>query len=122
MNRIGLQGYFKKDFSTLCILALLNRSEEVYGYELMLALDRYSEGHFVLPEGTLYPVLYRLEEQGFVVSEKRLISKRLQRVYYRITAEGRLFYQQMRDTHASIQYGVNRLLAFCDAEENKDEE
>ena len=81
MNREGLAGYFRKDTSTLCILALLKHAEELYGYELMQQLSRYTEGSIAMPEGTLYPILYRLEEQGCVVSEKRQIGKRMQRVY-----------------------------------------
>lgn len=72
----------------------------------------------VLPEGTLYPILYRLEAQGCVLSEKRQIGKRLQRVYYRITPKGTQLYQEMQAAFASTTCGVNHLLTVC---EGKDE-
>lgn len=37
-----------------------------YGYELLTALKEKSKGHFVLKEGTLYPILYRLEDDGLI--------------------------------------------------------
>lgn len=113
MNREGLAGYFRKDISTLCILALLEHAEELYGYELMQQLSRYTEGTIAMPEGTLYPILYRLEEQGCVVSEKRQIGKRMQRVYYRITADGIQYLQELKTAYAATVRGVDRLFAAC---------
>ena len=119
MLRDGLQGYFKKDIATLCILALLDGSEELYGYELMQRMEAFSEGRFVLPEGTLYPILYRLEEQGYVLSEKRLVGKRMQRVYYRLSQSGKAFYRQMADVYASVTDGAQRILVRSHGEEAK---
>ena len=39
---------------------------ETYGYELMGRLKERSGGFFALKEGTLYPILYRLEDEGYV--------------------------------------------------------
>ena len=39
-----------------------------YGYELMARLKARSEDLFALKEGTLYPILYRLEDEGLIVS------------------------------------------------------
>lgn len=63
------QSYFKKGSATLCILALL-RQKRMYGYELTQALISISEGKFVLPEGTLYPILYRLEDYGYLIPHR----------------------------------------------------
>lgn len=40
-----------------------------YGYELLQRLKERSEGRFVLKEGTLYPILYRLEDDGLIASK-----------------------------------------------------
>ena len=37
-----------------------------YGYELLLSLKDQSGGRFTLKEGTLYPILYRLEDEGMI--------------------------------------------------------
>ena len=39
-----------------------------YGYELLGRLKDRSDGLFALKEGTLYPILYRLEDDGFVIA------------------------------------------------------
>jgi len=39
-----------------------------YGYELLSKLERESQGLFALKEGTLYPILYRLEDEGLIES------------------------------------------------------
>ena len=42
--------------------------QDTYGYELMAALKARSRELFTLKEGTLYPILYRLEDEGLIVS------------------------------------------------------
>ena len=39
-----------------------------YGYELLGRLKEASDGLFALKEGTLYPILYRLEDEGFIAA------------------------------------------------------
>jgi|SRR6187402_3963205 len=67
----------------LAVLAAL-RTEQ-YGYTLRKAL---SELGMEIDEGTLYPLLRRLESQGLLVSEWREEAKRNKR-FYRLSAEGR---------------------------------
>ena len=43
-------------------------SGATYGYELLGRLKEHSGGLFALKEGTLYPILYRLEDDGFVTA------------------------------------------------------
>ena len=43
-------------------------NQPTYGYELLNRLKTGSAGRFQLKEGTLYPILYRLEDDGFVES------------------------------------------------------
>lgn len=61
-----------------------------YGYELLSQLKDQSGGCFALKEGTLYPILYRLEDEGMIVSkwsqgEGRAAPKK----YYEATEAGR---------------------------------
>ena len=57
----------KKGVLDMLVLKLLSE-EPKYGYQLIIELQERSEGIFSLKEGTLYPVLYRLEEEKLVVS------------------------------------------------------
>ena len=53
--------------TTLLILSLLREGEK-YGYEMIAELARRSDDTFQLKEGTLYPILYRLEDDGMIVA------------------------------------------------------
>lgn len=79
----------KKGMLEILVLKLLER-EEKYGYQLIQELRDKSSGVFSLKEGTLYPILYRLEEEALVVSRwSEPKGKETARKYYTVTAEGR---------------------------------
>ena len=58
----------KKGILKILILKLLQQ-EKKYGYELLVEMSQKSKGFFKVKEGTLYPILYKLEEDGLVISE-----------------------------------------------------
>lgn len=69
----------------LVLAVLAQLKAEHYGYSLRKSMA----GHgIVIDEGTLYPLLRRLESQGLLVSEWREEDKRNKR-FYRLSAEGR---------------------------------
>ena len=79
----------KKGVLEMLVLKLLSE-EEKYGYQLICELKERSGGMFLLKEGTLYPILYRMEDDGLVTNrwsepKGREVSKK----YYQITGEGR---------------------------------
>jgi DNA-binding PadR family transcriptional regulator len=67
-----------------------------HGYELMQRLYQRSDGAFDLPEGTIYPVLRRLEGEGHVSSKWDEAQGRRRRVYT-LTARGRRHLNAQRD-------------------------
>ena len=73
----------------IAVLAAL-RSEQ-YGYTLRKAL---AEGGIDIDEGTLYPLLRRLESQGLLSSEWREADRRNKR-FYRLTPEGKQVLKQL---------------------------
>jgi PadR family transcriptional regulator len=56
-------------------------AEPAHGYRLVLRLRELSGGAFDLPEGTIYPALYRLERAGLVGSEWATVGGRVRRTY-----------------------------------------
>ena len=79
----------KKGVLEMLVLKQLEK-EERYGYQLISQLRDKSGGLFALKEGTLYPILYRLEDDGLVVSRWRQPQgKEVSRKYYVITEEGK---------------------------------
>src|SRR5260370_29272308 len=70
----------------LLILQLLNR-QAMYGYELVQNIRLRSGAVLEFGEGCIYPILHRLEREGFLVSQREPAGGR-SRVVYRITPEG----------------------------------
>lgn len=71
----------------LVILDVL-RDGPGYGYGIGQRIYEQSHQTIRWPEGTLYPALHRLEQQGLVTSEWRRAPQGRQRRYYRLTARG----------------------------------
>jgi len=69
------------------VLAALE-AEPAHGYAIIQRLRRRSDDVFVLPEGTVYPALHRLERDGLVKSRWTTANGRKRRVY-RVTPAGR---------------------------------
>jgi PadR family transcriptional regulator PadR len=109
MDQEFVQSSFKRGVATLCIMALLHQ-QPMYGYELVAEMSRISDGEFVLPEGTLYPILYRLEDSGYLLTEKKLVGKRMTRVYYSLSESGEQHYQELLKDYLSIRNGVAKIL------------
>lgn len=56
-----------------------------YGYQVVKELERRSEGYFCLKEGTLYPILHRLERQGLLAARWETMPNGSERRYYALT-------------------------------------
>lgn len=83
--------YFKRATSPLVVLKLL-AEKTMYGYELSQEMKKRSNGDFTI--AVLYPVLYRLEEQGYIcVAESWVVDGRA-RSYYAITKAGQAYLQE----------------------------
>ena len=78
----------KRGVLEIVVLKLLSQGR-AYGYQLLQRLDQESGGLFRIKEGTLYPILYRLEDDGLVVSEWSIPEdKSVAKKYYRCTPKG----------------------------------
>lgn len=73
----------------VAVLKLLSKGE-MYGYELVQALSRSSNGVLGMQQSTLYPLLYNLEAKGLVEADWREMESGRRRKYYSLTAKGRM--------------------------------
>src|ERR1700757_233206 len=89
---------------TLAVLTQLRT--ERYGYTLRKAL---SDDGLEIDEGTLYPLLRRLESQGLLVSEWRGEEKRNKRVF-KMSSDGKLILKQLLAEWKSIDASLNGIL------------
>ena len=74
--------------STMLLVLSLLRGGEKYGYEMILELARRSDNTFQLREGTLYPILHKLEQDRMVEAFDRETDTGKKRRYYRLTRKG----------------------------------
>jgi len=74
--------------ATPLVLAILAEGNS-YGYAIIKRVAGLSGGHLQGTDGMLYPVLHRLERQGYVAAKWSPAENGRRRKYYRITKEGR---------------------------------
>ena len=70
--------------SALLVLSLL-KEQERYGYELIKTLKDRSNDAFDFKEGTLYPILHKMENEGWIRSENKTVNGRTRRYYHRFS-------------------------------------
>lgn len=90
----------------LIVAVLAELRVERYGYTLRKAL---ADNGLAIDEGTLYPLLRRLESQGLLVSEWREEDKRTKR-FYRLSPDGRQILKQLLEEWKRINASLDRIL------------
>ena len=91
--------YFKRATSPLVVLKFLSE-RPMYGYEITAALKERSGGKYKI--SILYPVLYRLEDQGYIAISSTEVADGRARSYYSITEEGRAYLEKTRSEYNEI--------------------
>jgi len=90
-----------------CILLIISK-ENTYGYGV---LERLKQGGFKdITEGTIYPLLLRLEKQGRLVSEMKESPLGPKRKYYRLTPEGESQLSEFLQEWELLSKNVNGLI------------
>lgn len=90
-----------------CVLAILHQ-EERYGYEISQRLESYGFGR--IPEGTIYPLLLRLEKRGSIQASFRASPEGPQRKYYALTDLGQTELMKFFDHYRELTLAVDQLI------------
>lgn len=93
----------------ILVLEIL-RGGEAYGYEIVREIKHRSGGALEFGQGTVYPLLYKLEERGYVKSERRETPGGKERRYYRLTGDGLQFLVASRKTWNETSAAIGRVL------------
>lgn len=95
---VDINKQLKKGVLSILILEMISIKDR-YGYELIQELDVASSGYYKLKEGSLYPVFYRLEDDGLIESYKVEIGekRKVPRKYYKITELGQTRLKEMKN-------------------------
>ena len=93
----------------LMILTILAR-EPMHGYGISQRLAALSQNSFQVNPGSLFPSLYRLEQDGKLKAEWRLSENNRHAKYYKLTASGRRQLEQHRQRWNRIAFAINSVL------------
>ena len=99
----------KRGTIELVLLSLLSQ-KDMYGYEICQQLKELSHDSYLVTEGSLYPVLYRLIEKGCISDRREKVGKRRIRVYYHIEAAGIDYLDEIKREYFSMHNGILLIL------------
>ncbi|MFP4661067.1 MAG: PadR family transcriptional regulator [Halanaerobiales bacterium] len=103
---------FKKGVLELCVLVKLSK-KDCYGYELVEEISQYIN----ISEGTIYPLLRRLQKEAYLESYLRESNEGPPRKYYRITGSGEEIKDHLISEWAEFVNGVNSIIMEGDKDE-----
>ena len=104
----ALDRELKRGSAELLILSVLDARPR-HGYELSKLIHARSDGRLTFHIDSLYPLLYRLEERGWIKGLWVEKPTERRRRYYRVTAEGRRVLAAQRKTWAAFVEAVRRV-------------
>jgi len=93
----------------LAVLHVLSWGE-AYGYEIVTKLTGQTNGALEVTDGTLYPVLYRLEAAGLVDVRWETLKRGVPRKYYQLTKAGRSELARLTQEWTAFADSMSRLL------------
>ena len=80
--------------NTSMLLLKLLSEKDMYGYEMINALEKRSNNIFELKVGSLYPLLHSLMKSGYLKGYDKAVNGK-QRKYYQVTANGQKYLRRM---------------------------
>ncbi len=95
--------------TSMLVLKLL-KHQSMYGYQIIRELEQQSKSVFQLQEGTLYPILHTLEQQGAVTSYKQTADNGRLRKYYAITTHGQKLLDEKSNEWKVYQTAINQVM------------
>lgn len=90
-----------------CLLAVIH-GKEYYGYEMAERLSEY--GFSTISEGTIYPLLMRMQREGLVTSVRRDSTAGPKRKYYSLTKDGKQALDDFLTRWSQLEKSVNNII------------
>src|ERR1700733_4040901 len=98
----------KKGSAELLILSLIEHRPR-HGYEINKLIEERSEGALKFNVASFYPLLYRLENRGFISGRWVEKAGQRRRRYYQMTAQGKTVLKEQRSSWVGFVNAVNRI-------------
>ncbi|MBR5472877.1 MAG: PadR family transcriptional regulator [Clostridia bacterium] len=106
---MGIAEGLKRGTIEIILLSLLSQ-KDMYGYDICREIEEKSNGLYVVTEGSLYPVLYRMLEKGYITDRSEKVGKRRTRVYYHIEQSGIDYLEEIKNEYFSLHNGIKLIL------------
>lgn len=97
----------------LLVLKTLAAHKRLHGYAITMHIQHVSADLLRVEEGSLYPALHRMEQQGWLRSEWGVTEKNREARFYALTAAGRKQLAQEEASWARLTDGVRRVLRYA---------
>ena len=108
MRRNDLQGTLD-----LLVLKTLAQVRSLHGYGIAEHIERASDELIHVEEGSLYPALHRMEQNGWLSSEWVVNEGKRKAKYYTLTPQGRKQLAEAEQSWAQLMKGVQSMLRFA---------
>lgn len=113
LSCLGVQGMARNDLQgsiDLLVLKTLSQMGELHGYGIVLHIQRASDELLSVEEGSLYPALHRMQQNGWIRSEWKVTERNRQAKYYRLTAAGQKELRRAEEGFEQVVKGVRAVL------------
>ncbi|MFX1313312.1 MAG: PadR family transcriptional regulator [Promethearchaeota archaeon] len=95
-----------RGISSLCILSILIQADEegLHGYKILKDLTEQTNEMLVIEEGTLYPILRKLEDDNIIKSKREESGRR--RKFYRVTDHGKKIFNHLAGFYSKLTEAI----------------
>jgi transcriptional regulator len=97
----------------LLVLKTLDSNRRMHGYAITSHIQQVSADLLRVEEGSLYPALHRMQQQGWLRSEWGVTEKNREARFYSLTAKGRRQLAEEEESWAKLTDGVRRVLRYA---------
>ena len=91
----------------MLLLHLLKTEGDCYGYQLSQLINQRSSGVLVIPEGSMYPTLYKLIDNNFITDYKKMT-----RVYYHLEEAGEKRLEELVEDYLEVTEAIHKIMDF----------
>jgi transcriptional regulator len=97
----------------LLVLRTLDAKGRIHGYAITSHIQRVSADLLRVEEGSLYPALHRMAQEGWLRAEWGTTEKNREAKFYTITAAGRKQLEAEKESWVRLRTGVTRVLRYA---------
>jgi PadR family transcriptional regulator PadR len=97
----------------LLILKTLSQLDSMHGYGIVMHIRHVSDGLLMVEEGSLYPALHRMEQQGWLRASWAITDYGRKAKWYALTSAGRKQLASREKNWAQVAKGVDAILRFA---------